>query len=75
MLWAEIFTLYKFSLIQISYAMTEVRWNFQLKDTLASENANFRCHGENKRVSPFYRAGIKDSFPVSENSMTSSLIT
>ena len=46
-----------------------------IKDTLASEKANFRCHGKNKRVSPFYRAGIKDSFPVSENPMTSSLIT
>ena len=46
-----------------------------LKDTLASEKVNFRCHDPNKRGLPFYWTGTEVSFSVSGNPMTSSLIT
>ena len=48
---------------------------YLIKDTLASEKANFQVHGKNEWVSLFDWAGIEDFYPVSENPMTSSLIT
>ena len=46
-----------------------------IKDTLASEKVNFRCHDPNKWGLPFYWAGSEVSFSVSGNPMTSFLIT